>query len=333
MKIFKAVIGSFFFTVISTAQVFAQNDTSYYVTHNKQWHGRLYLIKKYTALTYENKRDQYSLMYLPNTNMGLGAGVTYSWLTINGSAKFRFLDPGSKGKTKYLDLQIHGYGKKFILDTFGQFYKGFYLSPRGLATSDNQYYYRPDLKMDILGGSFQYVMNNKRFSFRSSFLNSDWQKKSAGSLLLGFETYMGRIQADSTITPTVLMKNETIRDETKNEFFEIGPTVGYAYTLVVKKHFFLTGSLAESFDYGFNKKTAAGTLMRDTGFRFNTSFRAITGYNSANWGLSILFINNGMRIPGNDEHRLTVNSGTFRVNYVHRFARQEKPGWITKRIK
>jgi hypothetical protein len=152
-------------------------------------------------------------------------------------------------------------------------------------------------------------------------------------VLLGFETYLGRIRADSTITPTVLMKNETIRDETKNQFFEIGPTVGYAYTLVVKEHFFLTGSLAESFDYGFNTKTAGGVAVRDSGFSINTSFRAIAGYNAERWGLSFLFINNGIKLTGSDEHRLTVNSGTFRVNYVHRFGKQEKPGWITKRIK
>jgi hypothetical protein len=201
-----------------------------------------------------------------------------------------------------------------------------------MKTGSDGYYHRPDLKMDVMGASFQYVLNNKRFSFRSSFLQSDWQKKSAGSFLFGFETYFGRVQSDSTITPTVLMKNETIRNETKNQFFEIGPSVGYAYTLVVKKHFFLTGSLAESFDFGINTKTAAGAESRNFDFRLNTSFRAIAGYNSEQWGLSMLFINNGIRLAGGDDHRLTINSGAFRVNYVRRFAKRAKTGWIYKFI-
>jgi hypothetical protein len=319
-----------FFTSLYSVSVSAQNDTTYYVTHNEQWHGRIYARKKYTTLNYQNKRDDYRLNYLPNTNVGLGLGVTYSWLTINGAIGFRFLDPGSKGETKYIDLQIHGYGKKFILDTFGQFYKGYYLAPEGKATVPGQFYYRPDLKMDIWGASFQYVFNNTRFSFRSSFLQSDWQKKSAGSLLVGLETYWGKIRADSTITPTVLMKKETIQDETKNQFFTIGPTVGYAYTLVVKKHFFFTGSLAESFNYGFNTKTVAGGSVRVSGFRLNTSFRAIAGYNSENWGLSVLFINNGIGLASTNDHYLTVNSGAFKVNYVHRFAKRENPTWMNK---
>jgi len=332
MKIFTRIAFFFILVVGCSAKIYAQHDSTYFETHNERWHVRAYVIKKYTALKYQNKRDQYTLTYLPNTNMGLGAGVTYSWLTVNASFKFRFLDPGSKGKTKYLDLQIHGYGKKFILDTFGQFYKGFYLFPQGKANSSEQYYYRPDLKMNILGASYQYVLNNKRFSFRSSFLQSDWQKKSAGSMLLGFEFYTGTIKADSTITPTVLMKNATLRDETKNHFFEIGPTIGYAYSLVLKKHFFLTGSIAESLDYGFSTTTAGDVITRDAGFRLNTSFRIIAGYNSKKWGLSMLFINNGMGLIGNDDHRLTVNSGTFRVNYIYRFGKERRVKWINKYI-
>ena len=319
MTNFKLTVVSALFLLITNVEVFGQNDSAYYVTHDDQIHGRIYAIKKYTVLNYQNKRDDYSFRYLSNTSIGLGVGVTYSWLTVNIAYGLRFVDPNTKGKTNNLDLQIHGYGKKFILDTFGQFYKGFYLSPGGKNSFSDQYYYRPDLKMNVIGASFQYIVNNKRFSFRSSFLQSDWQKKSAGSVLVGIEAYGGNIQSDSTITPTLVMEKETIQGETRNEYFQIGPTGGYAYTWVLKKHFFLTGSAAAGITYGFKTVTSAGGNVRTSGFSPNTSFRVIAGYNSEKWGLSLLFINNDIRLAASNDHRLTVKSGAFRVNYVHRF--------------
>src|SRR6478609_11738909 len=112
MTNFKLAVVSAFFLLLPTVKVFCQNDTTYYVTHNDQIHGRVYAIKKYTVLNYQNKRDDYSLRYLSNTSVGLGVGVTYSWLTVNLAYGLRFVDPNTKGKTNHLDLQIHGYGKK-----------------------------------------------------------------------------------------------------------------------------------------------------------------------------------------------------------------------------
>ena len=313
-------------------KTFAQNDSTYYVTHNDLLHGRVYAIKKNATFSYDNKRDGYSLNYLPNTAPGIGIGVTYSWITVNVAYGLNFLNPDSKGKTRSLDLQIHGYGKKFILDTFEQFYKGFYLSPQGKGTAPGQYYYRPDLRMNLLGGSFQYVLNNKRFSFRSAFLQSDWQKKSSGSLLIGLEAYGGNIKADSSITPSKFLKDGTIRNETKNQFFEIGPTVGYAYTVVVKQHFFVTGSAAVGLDYGFNTMMASGIRTRENDFIVNPSYRIIAGYNAENWGISAHYINNGIRLAGDSEHRLNVNTGAYRINYVHRFTPGPKIKKLLRKI-
>ena len=59
----------------------------------------------------------------------------------------RFNPNEEKGKTKYLDLQGHFYTRKWNVAFFGRiFYKGYYLTPAGLAAPQGEpYYIRPDM--------------------------------------------------------------------------------------------------------------------------------------------------------------------------------------------
>ena len=226
---------------------------------------------------------------------------------------------GNKGKTHYLDLQFHGYNKKFSLDVLAQFYRGFYLSQGGKVTLDH-YYIRPDLRANIVGGSFQYILNYRRFSLRASYLQTEWQKRSAGSVLIGFETYTGRVRADSTFTPTFVNRQVAKLNETKMSFIVLGPNVGYAYTLVVQEHFFLTGSASVCLDYGVNTLTAMDGKTNAGALSSNIFSRLMAGYNSERWALSIIYINNEVHLAGNNSNRvLVLNTGNVRVCFVHRF--------------
>ena len=131
MNYLKTALLAISFIVISNEALHAQHDSTYYVSYTKLLTTRLYFSQKYTALTIKNKKDNYTLHYQPNTTLNLGVGATYKWATINLAYGFGFLNPAEdKGKTKYLDLQFHGYDQKFNLDVLGQFYKGFYLNPK-----------------------------------------------------------------------------------------------------------------------------------------------------------------------------------------------------------
>ena len=327
MNYLKTVLLAISFIFINRDTLYAQHDSTYYVSYTKLLTTRFFLSQKYTALTVKNKKDNYTLRYFPNTTLNVGLGASYKWATLNLAYGFGFLNQEeNKGKTKYLDLQFHGYGQKFNLDVLGQFYKGFYLNPTGAATSD-PYYNRPDLRVNIMGASFQYVVNNKRFSFRSSILQNEWQKKSAGTVLLGFEAYGGRIRADSTLVPAFINKSAAARNEKKTSFFETGPNVGYAYTLVIEENFFLTGSASASFDYGLSTTNTNEGQIRRYGFSPNTFLRVSTGYNSAKWAFNVVYVNNGVKLASsNNSRESTLNAGNLRLNYVHRFVpgRKEK---------
>ena len=324
----KFALGFFFFLVLNCKSdwALAQYDSSYYVSYDHQITSRFYFSKKYTSLGFRNTEDSYNLTFRPNTTLNMGVGATYKWATLNLAYGFGFLNPErGRGDTKYLDLQFHTYGRSFIVDFFGQFYRGFYLTSNSTNNPGKEYYLRPDLHVNHIGTSVQYILNHKKFSYRASFLQNEWQKKSAGTFIFGVEVYGGKIDADSTIVPTLVNTTEANRNITEIQFFEFGPNAGYAYSWIIKKHFFLTGSASISLDYGETTFSDRDGSRKATGVSPNTFFRAFGGYNSSKWAISLIYVTNAVRLPTESiERQIILNTGNFRLNFIYRFAPSKK---------
>ena len=330
MKVKNLLIALFMLT--SAYKASAQHDSSYYETHNDVTHLRLFLIQKRSTLTYTNAIDGTSCKYSPHTLPGLGVGFTYDWLTLNVSYGVPFNGNGDeKGKTKYLDVQLHVWAKKFIVDLSAQRYKGMYVP--GDKDASGNFVHRSDVESRLLGGAFQYVLNNKRFSSRSSFLQTDWQKRSAGSLLVGFNAYVGRITADSSLLPYQSEVGPLDSHAKKDFFWQIGPTLGYAYTLVIKRHLFLTGSFTENLNYSRRITTEESERKATSRLAINPSFRLVTGYNTYRWGFGLSYVNNRVNISSEaSSNGLAISSGTYRANVVYRFRSKGKLGELIDKI-
>ncbi|MDB5257702.1 MAG: hypothetical protein JWM14_2397 [Chitinophagaceae bacterium] len=299
-------------------------DTSYYMSYHSQVTGRIYLSRKATSLSIQNAAHHEDLNYKPNSTLNLGIGATYKWITINlayGFSFLNFLNPKTElGKTKYLDLQCHLYGRKIIIDGFGQFYKGFYLAPKGTATSENSYYLREDMRVNQIGLSMQYVVNNRKFSYRASFLQNEWQKKSAGAVLIGFESYIGNVRSDSSMIPFRFDSTMAKKNIREFQYYKTGPNVGCAYTLVYKKHFFVTGSVAGSLGVGNNTIVSDEGRAQNFGVSTSVFIRAFAGYNSEKWAISAIYISNNVGVnPGDISTRISLNTSNVRLNLVYRF--------------
>src|SRR5688572_6935421 len=251
MKELKITITFFFFLSFQTTILPGQAiwDTTFYDDYTSQITARFYFSQKYNSLLLDNDDSQLDLTYRPNTTFNMGIGASYDWFTLNLAYGFGFLNQDEeRGETEYLDLQAHFYGQKVNIDLFGEFYDGYYLIPKGKGVTHDSFYLRPDIKVTNLGANLQYIFNHQKFSFRAAQLQNQRQKKSAGSLLLGAEFYFGIIRADSSIYPSLVAQDSLRHDQA--DFFEFGPNVGYAYTLVFLKNFYLTASLGANIDYG-----------------------------------------------------------------------------------
>ena len=295
-------------------------DTDYYESYPDLVTGRTFFSQKYTNLILQKKHREEDLKYRPNTTLNFGVGATYGWFTLNLAYGFNFLNRGddSKGKTRYLDLQSHVYTRKMSIDLFGQFYKGFYLYPEGTAIGKNQWYTRPDIKVRHMGVAAYYIMNWDKLSMRAAMLQTEWQKKSAGSLLVGGEVYYGYSKGDSALVPKVLEEEYEQRGVTRLRYFDIGPGIGYAYTFVWRENFFAMGGITASFPLNFQKEIRYGKPESKVTISPDLLYRVGLGYSNENMSVSLTWVNNSFQTRGQGG-RYQINTGNVRLNAAYRF--------------
>lgn len=294
-----------FLTLLITAEtLYAQkdfpHDTSYYETYPHTVTGRLFLSQKYVHLNFPGSGSASDLEYKANAKLNMGIGVTIHGFSISVFNGFSFLNKkdNAKGKTKGLDLQMHLYPRKWAIDLLALFPKGFYLDPKGFAAANsNSYYYRPDVKLTLMGLSAYRVPNKEKFSYRAAILQTEWQKKSAGSVLFGGQVYYGMIKGDSALVPTKVQSGYPQAGISKINFFGFGPGIGYAYTLVIAKHLFITGSLVGNLDLNFTNEEGMGKNNK-VALSPAEVFKAAAGYNSSSWNVSVNWTGSGLWFKG-----------------------------------
>jgi hypothetical protein len=303
----------------------AQYDSNYVDSFRGYLMPRLLLNRKTTGMNYHNEEHGYSLRYQPNKTFNIGVGLTYKFITLKVSVGI--LQPREiRGNTRDLDVQFHSYGKKFATDILAQFYKGFYLPDQRFGSPASEYYVRPDLAVSALGGSIQYIFNHRKFSYRAAFQQTELQKRSAGTFLLGMELFMGRFRADSTIVPLPL-RDESTEGLRAMKFIEFGPNGGYAYSWVFK-NFFITTGAALGLNAGLNQFKEGDEKVVFTGISPNTVLRVSTGYSVRRWGVNVLYLSTALRVPKFENKSVVMNTGTIRMNIIYRIY----PGKRVKKI-
>ncbi|MEP6949804.1 MAG: DUF4421 domain-containing protein [Ginsengibacter sp.] len=320
----KNCLPAIFFFFLNTSAIHAQgtrgNDTIYYVYFPNSITARLYVSQKYTAYTLKGNGSK-KLHYLPNTTLNLGIGATYHNFSLNLAYGFGFLNTDvSKGKTNYLDLQAHAYKPKWVTDFYGQLYKGYHLDPDGFAAPPGKdYYYRHDVKVTLFGLSQYRIFNPRRFSYNAAIIQNEWQKKSAGTLLAGAEVYYGVVKADSNFVPEPIQDNYTQKDIKSINYFSIGPGAGYAYTLVIAQHIFITGSLTGNVNFSYTTEHSTGNSKNHFSVNPVTRFRAAAGYNGRTWDVSANWIADDLHFTGSNQSKYVFNTGNYRFIIARRF--------------
>ena len=272
-------------------------DNGYYITYPDRVMLNVYLQQKFAPFTISSSNEP-ELNYRSASKLNLGVGFAYNGLGLNVAYGFGFLNKANaKGKTKGLDFQFHLYPHKWAIDILGSFRRGFYLDPKknnGLTQAD--FYVRPDIKRSVVGISAFRVPNSHKFSYRAAFTNNDWQTRSAGSLLFGGEIYLGSVKGDSVLVPVALSSLYDQAGINKINFFTIGPGIGYAYTLVIDKNFFITGSVIGSADLNFSKEEKAGDKKSKVSIIPGAIYKGAVGYNSDTWSVSANLTGNALYI-------------------------------------
>jgi hypothetical protein len=146
-------------------------------------------------------------------------------------------------------------------------------------------------------------------------IQNELQKKSAGSLLFGGLVYYGQIKADSALVPKQVEDGFPLAAGiNKINFFSVGPAIGYAYTVVIEKHFFITGSLVASLNLNFSSEEEINGKKNKVAVTPATIYKAAIGYNSSTWDISANWAANASwitRVSSSKEY--SVPTGNYRI--------------------
>jgi len=257
---------------------------------------RTFLSRKIIGYQVGIRRKPDEAEYSPNDATSVGIGFAYKFLGLNANFRLPLLnnDNDVYGETKSLDLASYIYLRKFVVDVFAQIYKGHYLSDNDLIASrirTKPYALRPDLQTQFYGVNGHYVFNHKRFSYRASFLQNEWQRQSAGSFLAGLNIHHIRVKGDSTIIPSELTSGEPSFDKTSVS--SVGLDGGYAHTFVWNEHWFATLALMAGIGGHNTQFSMDGTdaIQSTFGLHLNSTIRLAVGYNSEKWFAGLLYVN------------------------------------------
>lgn len=310
-----------------------KNDRRYIEDHSKDLTVRAFGTTKFSRFVIGQNGKGEFLPYASNDNLNIGAGFNWRFIGLNLAVKMPFVnnDNARFGKTKSFDLQSFLYFRKLQLDLYAQSYTGMYVS-RQRATYhgeiDNAYPYRPDLRLRNFGVNAQYIFNNRRFSYRAAYVQNEYQKKSAGSFMLGGGIYHFRAIADSAIIPHNVAFSDDFWNDDYNRTAVTCLTVnaGYAYTLVIKKHFFLTGSINAGPGLNYTqRKDVLGNVTGGLDYQINSTFRLAAGYNSSDYFAGVQYVRlmnrTGISEPATWQQ---AETGSFRVTIAKRFKLNKK---------
>ncbi len=203
---------------------------------------------KVNSIDIQSITTEKQLQLLPNGSTSIGLGLDYKWIGLGFSFSPGFLnkDDAIYGSTKRIDMQLNYYRNSFGIDAYMKYYKGFYLeNPDDFINWPNREF--PLLQgMETLGAgiSAYYVFNNKKFSYKAAFPRTMWQKRSAGSFILGAYLNLNVCNAPDGVLPPELPDSLSANFDIRGFSNAIaGIAFGYTYTWVIKKRFFMNLSV------------------------------------------------------------------------------------------
>ena len=311
-------------------------DEAYVLDRTDMLTTRFYVSNKFNAMDLDDQETAAHLEYRPNTNVNLGIGASYRALTLNIGVGFPFLnsDDSLRGKTNYLDAQGNMYGRRFAINVFAQTYRGYYIDQVSLAGVDAlapQFLnalavdrLRRDMRQQNLGLSVMHIVKNERFSYRAAFNQDAWQRRSAGSVLVGGSLVFQGMRADRSAIPIAVEGafDAALRFR-RIDLFELGGMVGYAHTFVFKQHVFtsLSVSLGPGMVHGRSRIAGDDGAVDDRFWSvgLHSQARVALGYNSALTYVGLSYVNEQSRTPLAPQAIYGWNVGNFRLFVTYRF--------------
>ncbi len=306
-------------------------DTNYIIDLSDKLSVRVYGISKHNKFEINESETEQTVKYSPNSNLNFGVAFNYKWFGFGVAFNIPFInnDDHKYGKTKRFDAQTNIFTNSLAIDIYYQYYKGFYVENPGSYLPDWKPEYPHPQRSDIvttgIGGSCLYAFNYKKYSAKATFVQTEMQKKSAGSFLLGGYFSWFKVLGDSSFIPFELIDNfDSTRHFNHLSVFGIGIAGGYSHTFVIWKKLYISltlvpGGAIQSFDMKYQNGIAENKSGSFLSGRLSGRFALV--WNSEKWytgftTISDNFIGNASKDLKNS---MSYQVGVIRFFYGRRF--------------
>ncbi len=297
-------------------------DTNYIENHSDRWTLKLIGVTKFNYFRTRDNINNTGIRYRVDRRLNLGVGVSYRWFALDVTFNVGIREDSGFENGKFLDFQGTMYSSRQFITASYQYYYGHKLQNVNGVPS-NLFPLTPvrsDIRTLYFGLQYFFAFNYSKFSLKAPFIQNEIQKKSAGSFIFGagFSTFI--LDSDSSILPVEM---ENFFDEkmrlTSLSASSLSISGGYMYTLIIRKHFYVTVSLIPAL--GMNLGDYA-IMYRDR-FKSHLSFGLGTlnaiGYNSHKFFGGLSFTADMYRIRIDKQLGLINGRGKAKLFFGYRF--------------
>lgn len=198
-----------------------------------------------------------SLRFAPNPTFRLGGYFGWRWLFLGYTFDINRLFGSQRGNTHKTEVDLSLYTSRIGIDFYyrqtgndfhcvnlNSLFTAAHPRPAGISNDFS------GLDLQTRGFNVYYIFNHRRFSYPAAFSQSTVQRRSAGTIKLGFSFTHHRIAFDynkldsrihAVIDPTMLFSKVKYNDYNIN--------VGYAYNWVFRRNWLACASLSPGLSY------------------------------------------------------------------------------------
>ena len=266
------------------------------------------------------------------TNLPLpmyGFIFSYRWLNFSVSLPIKKISQSDNNYTQTdgFSMALSVTKRKWYFRNFYEDYTGFQLTnPENI---DPNYYQKNNLNPDFKDmrqrnyyATIYYGFNGNNYSHRNLLWQSETQKKSAGSFLLGFSGGYKWVDSPRGLIPTYLEEDSTDAEDVLTvNYLNIGLNFGYSHTFVLPYHFNFSAMLvpAISFIDGYTQNRMGEENKFRSKLGINAESRVQLSYNTKNIyagvSYSVYAFNNGF----NDDFSIGTFHNLLRFNIGYHF--------------
>ncbi len=303
----------------------AGQDTSYFESYKEdKILGRLLFTGKINALELEEEIDNTStqLSYTPEDDLRIGLGVHYKWLGLSATLPISNKE-NQEFKGRNLDLQ-----GQIILPFL--FIEGSLFRYNGYSLENSDEFPElDDLKDKVFDINFRsfttniyWVLNHKKYSYRSFKILTEKQKKSAGSAIAGMYYNYTKLEAPGGIIPEPIKNYFSEQMDIADENYNlIGLSGGYAHNFVLKNNFSIGVLLTAGPAYmSQNKKPLKKSTEKVSQFAFSTEFQLGAAHQGDDYFYRFfLQVNTFNRSLEDEEQKFNTIQGYVNFQFGKRF--------------